>query len=615
MVDLLWQDGLRSAAIHLEELWNEAGRAHSFSLLCAYVMANFYKAGDGGTFVDVCSKHTHVLPAESSAYFAGTPDSQVEVRRLQERVRTLEAENAQVKDIEQALRQCSTERLHGNEARFRLLVESVKDYAIFILDARGFVATWNAGAERIKGYKAEEIVGRHFSAFYGADEVAAGKCEHELAVAAQEGRFEDEGWRVRKDGTRFWANVVITPLREPSGAVLGFAKVTRDLTERVRAEQERLELARMEKAERDKDEFLAIMGHELRNPLAPLVTAVHMIRLRGGRATEKEVGILDRQLRQMSKIVADLLDASRAMRDKVELSPTLMEIGEVLANAVDLASPLIEERDHELIIDVPSRGLPVNVDPERMAQVFGNILNNTAKYTPKEGTIRLRATHQGDEVEVTVEDNGQGIAPQLIGRIFNLFTQGSQGLERKGGGLGIGLAVARRLLLAHHGQIVAESDGVGRGSRFTIRLPVAQARLQALATPSLPATTTALARRILIADDNRDSVEMMQALLEHCGHEIRAAFDGPEALEICEVFKPDTVFLDIGLPGMDGYEVAQRIRRMPSGERVQIIAVSGYAREEDRARALESGFTDHLAKPVDFDHISKMLDGYGRVGT
>jgi PAS domain S-box-containing protein len=610
MVDVLWREDQHAAAVALEQFWNEVCAARGISLLCAYVMANFYRVGAGLGLADVCAAHSHVLPTEAAqaAIHASAAD---ELATLRERVRSLEAENKQLGTIGTTLRRVTADNRREGDARFELLVESVKDYAIFMLDPSGVVTTWNSGAERIKGYKASEIVGKHFSTFYPPEDVASGKCERELAGAIAEGRFEDEGWRIRQDGTRFWANVIITPLREPTGNVIGFAKVTRDLTERKHAENERVRLARIEEAARRKDEFLSIMGHELRNPLAPLVTAAHMIRLRGGRATDREMGILDRQLRQMTRIVSDLLDASRAMHDKIDLRPEVLEIGEVLAGAVDLAAPLVETRRHELVIEVPDRGLAVDVDADRMAQVFGNILNNAAKYTPDGGRIKVRAKRQGSDVEVTIEDNGQGIAPEMLTRIFDLFSQGDQGLERLGGGLGIGLAVARSLVQAHKGEIVAESDGLGRGSRFTVRLPY-------LATRSRPApavrerATASAGRRILIADDNRDSAELMQAVLENRGHEVCVAFDGPSALVTCQTFRPETVFLDIGLPCMDGYEVAKRMRSLAVCAGIQIIAVSGYARDQDRARALASGFTDHLAKPVDIDRLHRLLDATRR---
>lgn len=536
------------------------------------------------------------------------------VRSLEAQVASLETQAAERAHTEQTLREGLAEPSGEVEAGFKLLVESVSDYAIFRLDPRGIVATWNAGAERIKGYRASEVLGRHFSVFYPPETVLAGHCEWELARAAERGRVEDEGWRVRKDGTRFWADVVLTALRSPSGELVGYAKVTRDLTERRRAEQARVELERMHAAEQRKDEFLAIMGHELRNPLGPLVTAADMIRLRGGRATDREMAIIDRQLRHMTRLVSDLLDASRALRDHVELSPRPVELGEIIMNAVDLASPLLEERGHELLVDVPDHGLMIVVDPERIAQVFGNILNNAAKYTPEGGVIELRAERRGADVRVTIQDDGQGIAPAMLTRIFDLFTQGEEGLERAGGGLGIGLAIARKVVRAHDGDLWAESDGLGRGSRFTICLPARAAKAAEIAeAPEAPESVRELPRagarrRALLVDDNPDAVELLQLLLERSGYEASIAFDGPAALELAEEFHPDVVFLDIGLPTMSGYEVAARMRELPACADAFIVALTGYARPDDRARAIAAGFSEHLAKPVDLDTLAKTLE-------
>jgi PAS domain S-box-containing protein len=608
MVDLLWRDGARTAAIRLEELWNEAAVVHRFSLLCAYVMANFVKGAGGPDLATVCDQHTHVLALHGDDALDRNAEAVLEFGRLRDRCRSLEAENERLREIEAALRQSLAERLHASESRFRLLMENVEDYVSYMLDPNGMVVTWNAGAARIKGYSATETIGAHFSKFYPQEDVIAGKCEHGLATATATGRYEDEGWRLRKDGSRFWASGVTTALRDDAGTLIGFGQVTRDLTARVRAEAERVQLARIEEAQRRKDEFLAIMGHELRNPLAPLVTAAHMIRLRGGRATEMEMGILDRQLRQMTRIVDDLLDASRAMRDTVQLSLETIEIGKVLANAIDLAAPLLEERRQELSVDVPPRGHLVSVDPERMAQVFGNVLNNAAKYTPKGGTIELSAGRRGEHIEVIVQDNGQGIAPELLERVFDLFAQADPGLARTAGGLGIGLAVARKIVREHRGEIVAQSEGVGRGSRFVVRL-----RAEAL-TPSRtpvgqePLATPSFKRRVLVADDNVDFVEMFKTVIEDWGHEVRVAYDGAHALRVCEEFEPEMVFLDIGLPGMDGYDVAQRMRQMARGGRMRIVAVSGYTRETDRVRASSSGFSDYFAKPLDLHDVARLLE-------
>jgi PAS domain S-box-containing protein len=607
MVDVLWREGNPSAAVDLEHLWNEASVRHSFSLLCAYTMAGFYTEGAASRFVEVCREHDQVLPTEAA------PHEEHEARLhefegLRQRTRALEVEIEQRKKVEQALRRALGETLNASEERFRLLVESVAEYAIFMLDAAGLVTTWNAGAERITGYTVGDILGKHASTLYPTED-GAGRCDLELEAARRDGRYETEGWRVRKGGTPFWASVALSALKDPTGRLVGFANVTRDLSDRRRAEEERARLAGIEDAERRKDDFLAIMGHELRNPLTPMVMAVRLIKLRGGRATDKELGILDRQLRHMTRLVEDLLDASRALRDQVALAPAKMETAEVVANAVDIASRPIEERGLRLTVDVPAEGLAVDVDPERMAQVFGNILNNAAKFTERGGSIHLSARSSGDQVEVVVQDTGRGIAPHLLERIFEPFTQGDPSADKPAGGLGVGLAVARRLVREHRGEILAHSDGPGMGSRFTVRLPRASPVVDVRSSAVLPALgKKRVPRRVVIVDDNQDSAEVMQVFLEHAGHDTRVVGDGLSAIELCSRFRPHAVFLDIGLPGLSGYEVASRLRAIAGCERIPIVAVSGYARPVDRARALASGFSEHVPKPIDLDHLEALMD-------
>jgi len=497
---------------------------------------------------------------------------------------------------------------HEEAERFRLLVESVKDYAIFILDPKGFVSTWNAGAERIKGYKASEIVGRHFSTFYSQEEAASGKCERELEIAIAEGRFEEEGWRLRKDGSRFWASVVITALRNSSGVHVGFAKVTRDLTERREAEEQRIRLAKAEESEKKNHEFLAIMGHELRNPLAPMVTALQLIRLRGGRHCEREIEVLDRQLSHMRHLVDDILDVSRFERDEIRLSPRVIEVGDVIANAVDVAAPLIQNKRHRLDLAVPQSGLLVNVDPGRMNQVFGNLLNNAAKYTDEGGVISIRASVEGDWVVVTIEDNGIGIPSDLMPRIFDLFTQAEQGIDRREGGLGIGLSVAKQLVKKHHGEITATNRESAKGSRFTVRLPRVHGEAVAESDPPpRERISSTPSHRVLIVDDNRDGADMLALCLEEMGHEVRTSFDGLSALAEAEKYKPELVFLDVGLPKLDGYQVVARMRKIPALAKIPIVAVTGYASESDRKRAYDAGFTEHIAKPLDIDRLGVLV--------
>jgi PAS domain S-box-containing protein len=521
----------------------------------------------------------------------------------EERIRLIRAE-------EEAKR--SELKLRETEERFRLLVDSVKDYAIFMLDPGGHIASWNRGAERIKGYAAGDVIGKHFSIFYPQQDIDAGKCEKELELATSEGRFEDEGWRVRKDGSTFWANVVITAVRDGRGNLVGFAKVTRDLTARVQAEEERIRLARAEEGDRRKEELLAIMSHELRNPLAPMVTAVHLIKLRRGIKCDKEIAILERQVSNMMRLLDDLLDLSRTLRDKVHLKPSVMEIGEVLANAIDIASPLIEQRRHHLRLEVPAAPLLVDVDLARMTQVFANLLNNAAKYTEQGGEIRVRAVGYDDEVDVIIEDTGIGIPAELMPRLFELFTQGKNGLDRQLGGLGIGLAVAKQLVGAHGGEIRAESEGMGRGSRFTVRLPRAAAvtAIERAGHPTPALRAPPVRRRVLIVDDNEDSTELMSMLLKELGHETRVAFDGPHALEVAHEFKPQIAFLDVGLPGMNGYELARRLRQIPACASIPIVAISGYAREGDRQDAMKAGFSAHFAKPIDLQCLEQMVQDF-----
>jgi PAS domain S-box-containing protein len=504
-------------------------------------------------------------------------------------------------------------RVAEEEARrFQLLVESVKDYAIFILDPKGRIATWNSGAARIKGYSAAEAIGKHFSIFYPFDDVSAGKCEAELEIATIEGRFEEEGWRLRKDGARFWANVTITALRGNDGQLVGFAKVTRDLTERKAAEAERIRLVQAEESERRNQEFLAIMGHELRNPLAPMVTALHRVRLRGGRNCDQEIAVLGRQLAHMTRLVDDILDASRYLRNDIRLERSVFSIGDVLANAVDVAASLLEDKRHDLRLDLPGEELLVDGDRDRLTQIFGNLLNNAAKYTDKGGTISLSARADGDSLVVAVKDNGIGIAPSLLPHVFELFTQAEQGIDRRQGGLGIGLSVARGLVHEHGGTITAESAGLGRGSCFSVRLPRVFRSLEHAVEEEppvpVPVRHSETLRRVLVVDDNRDSAEMMAMCLEDLGHEVHVAFDGQTAVEAARGVAPELVILDIGLPGLSGYEVAEQIRRIESCAKIPLVAITGYARDVDRARAMQAGFSRHVAKPITVDQLASMVD-------
>jgi PAS domain S-box-containing protein len=517
-------------------------------------------------------------------------------------------------------RKLAEEHRRAAEERFQLLIESVKDYAIFILDPDGNVATWNTGAERIKGYRANEIIGSHFSRFYPEEDVRAGKCELGLEGAAREGRFEDEGWRVRKDGSQFWANVVISAIRDHAGRLVGFSKVTRDLTDRKRTEEERAARMAAEQANRTKDEFLAMLGHELRNPLAPVVTALQLVKLRGDTRSVREHQVIERQVKHMMRLVDDLLDVSRIGHGKIELKKQPLDVRDALAKAVEIALPALEEKGHHFEVKSPPRPLIVLGDEVRLIQVFTNLLNNAIKYTAAGGHVFVIVRQIDHQIVVEVRDDGIGIAPELLPRVFELFVQGHQRSDRAAGGLGLGLTLVRSLVQLHGGEVEARSTGRGLGSSFTVRLPAVDQPPEAAGDDLLSTTfgsaSSPSKRRILVVDDNEDGRVLLADVLGAFGHEVQAVGDGPAALAVLEGFAPDIAVLDIGLPGMDGYELARRIREIPGGRGVRLVALSGYGSSHDRTRSRDAGFDLHLVKPVDvhqlLDHIIELSSSRAR---
>jgi signal transduction histidine kinase/CheY-like chemotaxis protein len=382
------------------------------------------------------------------------------------------------------------------------------------------------------------------------------------------------------------------------------------LYQTVRAQKEQLELAveRARQADRRKDEFLAMLGHELRNPLAPISTALELMDLRFGDTAQKERDVIRRQVEHLSRLVDDLLDVSRITRGKVQLAKQVMEIDAVLAKAIEMASPLLEKRMQRLAIDVPRIGLAVDADPTRLAQVFQNLLTNAAKYSEPRTEIVLRARGAPDRIVVEVCDQGMGIPADVLPQLFDLFVQGERALDRSEGGLGIGLTIAKSLCELHGGTIEVASDGAGRGSTFTVSLPRASHGTDFTpdrAGASLPQGSTGV--RVLVVDDNVDAAEMLCELLEGLGHAAAVAHDGVAALDVASSFRPDIALLDIGLPVMDGYELARKLRERPGGAALRLIAVTGYGQDGDRARAREAGFDHHLIKPIELDVLISLL--------
>ena len=496
------------------------------------------------------------------------------------------------------------DELRRSEEKFRLLVGGIRDYAVFMLDPEGRIATWNEGAEAIKGYKAEEIIGEHFSRFYPQEAIDARFPQMELEVAARVGRFEDEGWRLRKDGSAFWANVIITALFDSNGKLRGFAKVTRDMTERRR-------VVALEESERKMNEFLAMLGHELRNPLAPIRNALDLMRIQanGDSRLEWARSVIDRQLTQLTRLVDDLLDVGRISSGKIALRKEPIEINAAVQRAVEASRPLADASRHTLEVRLSPEPLSVDGDLIRLAQVVLNLLTNAIKYTPAGGRIEVDVAREGAFAVVRVKDTGIGMSPELMPKVFDLFVQGERSLDRSEGGLGIGLTLVKRLVSLHGGTVSAHSDGPGRGSEFAISLPALAQSAEPKKVESVASGAAAHRRsRVLVVDDNRDSADTLAALLEAWGHDVRTLYDGPSAIAAVAEFKPNVVLLDIGLPKMNGYEVAAQLRQLANRRPLILVAFTGYGQDEDRRRVREAGFDYHLVKPLEPAELEKILD-------
>ena len=494
------------------------------------------------------------------------------------------------------------EALRQSEERFRMLIEGVRDYAIYMLDPHGVIKSWNNGAQLIKGYTAQEVIGKHYRMFFRGEDVAAGLPEKELQDALANGRTEEEGWRVRKDGGTFWANIVMAPIRSDDGALLGFAKVTRDMTERTR-------LRDLEHSAQRMNEFLAMLAHELRNPLAPIRNAVSILQLEPAPSTTVRASrdMIDRQLSHLTRLIDDLLDAGRLTSGKIRIRPEMVSFNQVLSLAVEASRPDMDARSHTLELDVPRAAIRVNADPTRLAQVLQNLLGNASKFTPNGGRIRLSARVAEARLHVELADNGAGIAPAALENIFALFSQGDGVAASRQSGLGIGLSLARALVEMHGGCISASSPGVGQGSVFRFELPGA-ALVADAASPLGGGASGPSAKRVLVVDDNRDAADSLAEILRLHGLPVKTAYDGAAALEAARQEMPAAVFLDLGMPDMDGPSVLRALRALPGGAAVFACAVSGFGAEDEKAgRAGSDGFNGRLQKPVALHELRALL--------
>jgi PAS domain S-box-containing protein len=501
-------------------------------------------------------------------------------------------------------------RAEEAQARLAAIVESSQD-AIISKTLQGVIRTWNAGAERLFGYKSEEVVGQPITLIIPPDRL--GEETDILSRISRGERIEHyETVRITKDGRPIDISLTISPVRDAEGQIIGASKIARDITERKQAEEALSEAVEaLQAADRRKDEFLAVLAHELRNPLAPLRNGLQVMRLAAGDAAmvARTRDMMDRQLSHMVRLIDDLLDVSRIRSNKMELRRSRVLLADVVSSAVETARPALEAAGQELTVALPPEPVYLEADLTRLAQAFGNLLNNSAKYMERGGRVWLAATRQADEVIVTIRDTGIGIPADALPTIFDLFSQVDRSLERSAGGLGIGLALVKGLVEMHGGTVEAASPGQGRGSTFTVRLPVLPSRAeQSTATPAEEwLDSSGSKRRVLVVDDNFDSAASMAMMLQLLGNEVRTAHDGEEAVELAEQLNPQLVLMDLGMPKLNGFEATRRIRDQPWGREMVIIALTGWGQEADRAQSKEAGCNGHLVKPVDLAALEKTL--------
>ena len=622
----------------------------------------------------------------------------------------------------------------------RLMTEEVKEVAVFFMNPDGIITVWNRAAEVMKGYNADEAIGSHLEMLYTHEDRARGWAQHNLGEARKHGFYREETWRRRKDGTLFWARIALTGLRDDTGPLVGFSKITLDLTDHKQLERcvkereqtrrvlraanagmwswnpkieridvcanflallgypgsdtsmspatwlsfvdtvDREEVARrfaqacdagpgapfaielrmcrrdgscgwfhlhadwhqetdddppvlsgvqvdidelkrtgeelreawekLKAEDRRKDEFLAMLAHELRNPLAPIRSAAEMLKV--ARLTDERVQktsqVIARQVNHMTSLIDDLLDVSRVTRGLVNLEKAPLDLNRLLTDAAEQVNPLIRSKQHSLTMALSPEPAMVMGDEKRLVQVVTNLLNNAAKYTQAGGQLRLSTEKQGDHVLLQVHDDGIGMRSDLVGRVFDLFAQAERTPDRSTGGLGIGLALAKSLVELHGGELKAESEGLGKGSTFSVRLPL----LVNQASTGTSAPDPAKARlpkslRIMVVDDNVDASEMIAMYLEEMGHEVAVEHTAERTLLLATSWGAQVYLLDIGLPEIDGYELVRRLREMPETSGAVFIALTGYGHESDRQRALAAGFQHHLVKPADPQKLTSML--------
>jgi PAS domain S-box-containing protein len=518
-----------------------------------------------------------------------------------------------------------------SEEMFRLLIDSVQDYAIYMVDPQGNVTSWNHGAQRIKGYSPEEIIGKNFSLFYTPEDVAAGKPQHNLEVAKTQGRLEEEAWRVRKNGERFWANVVITAVHDEKGDLRGFAKVTRDITARreaeetrrayyeqrearLRAEQEKhraeTSYRAAQEANRAKDEFLMTLSHELRTPMTAILGWARMLPVMNPSDPmfPEAIRSIGRSASLQAKLIDDVLDVSRIVSGKLRLTVENIDVAPILQSAIEAVRPSANAKQIELVTSISPDVGSATLDPTRLQQIVWNLLSNAVKFTPKGGRIELRGSRTASHIQISVIDTGEGIDPVFLPYVFEPFRQAETASTRTHGGLGLGLSIVRYLAEAHGGKVMAESAGRGKGSRFTVILPIRAVRVMEddAAQSWNKATSPPLSgRNILVVDDDDEGRELIAAALRFAGANVSAVDSADSALEYVKDHHPDLVLTDIAMPDMDGYALQRKLRLKSELADTKIVALTAFP--ATALSASEEEFDSYLRKPIDPHELTQKI--------
>jgi PAS domain S-box-containing protein len=503
-----------------------------------------------------------------------------------------------------------TARKQAEQAAARLAaIVTFSEDAIVSKDLDGILTSWNNGAERLFGYVAEEVIGKPVTLLTPHDHLDE---EPWILESIRRGEAVEyhETVRRRKDGSLLDISLTVSPLRDAAGRVIGASAIARDITQRRRLErQTQQQAAELSDLHRRKDEFLAMLSHELRNPLAPIANAVQLLRLEKNEDSIQQQArlIIERQVGQLSHLVDDLLEVSRISTGRIHLQRERLDLRTIVERAVETTRPLIGQRGHALSLSLSPTPIWLDADASRLEQVVVNLLTNAAKYTEQGGNIWIGLGQESFEAVLRIRDTGLGIAPELLPRIFDLFSQGERTIDRAQGGLGVGLALVHQLVQLHGGRVEALSV-LGQGSEFVVRLPAVSS---APPPSALSFAETARPRgngcRVLVVDDNVDSATSLALLLRRSGHDVRMAHDGPTAVQAALDDQPDVMLLDIGLPGFSGYEVAKRLRMQPGFQSLLLVAMTGYGQESDRQQSREAGFDHHLVKPANFAQVQKIV--------